>query len=54
MTPVRITIDFTIPEPVTDDLEELENACREFLDEKIGEVDYVIADYGLCFELQDD
>lgn len=54
MIPVRITLDFSIPEPVTDDLEDLEAAVREFMDEKIGEVDYVISDYGLHFELQDD
>lgn len=54
MNPVRITLDFTIPEPMTEDLDELESTVREFMDEKIGEVDYVIADYGLHFELQDD
>lgn len=54
MNPVRITLDFSIPEPLTDDLEELENTMREFIDEHIGEVDYVVSDYGLHFELQDD
>lgn len=51
---MRIQLDFSIPDPITEDLELLESEIREFIEEKIGEVDYTISDYGLCFELHDD
>ena len=50
---MRISLEFFIPDPVNEDLEDLESAVREAIEDVIGEVDYTVTDYGLNFELQD-
>lgn len=53
MIPMRVSLEFYIPDPLNEDVEELEAQVKEAIEEIVGEVDYTVSDYGLNFELQD-
>jgi len=53
MDPVKLTIELFIPEPVSNDIDDLTDLVRDAVDEAIGESDYVVQDVGLSFELHD-
>jgi len=54
MDPVKLTIELYIPEPVSNDIDELTDLATEALDKAIGESDYVVQDVGLSFEIHDE
>jgi len=53
MDPVKLTIEIFIDEPVSNDIDELTDLAAAAIAEAIGEVDYVVNDVGLQFELND-
>ena len=53
MDPVKVTIELYIPEPVTNDVDELTDLVTAAVEKAIGEFDYVVQDVGLAFEIQD-
>ena len=54
MDPVKLTLEIYIPEPVSNDIDELSDLVTKAIDDAIGESDYVVQDVGLSFELQDE
>jgi len=54
MDPVKLTIELYIPNPASNDIDELTDLASEAIDKAIGEVDYVIQDVGLSFQLDDE
>ena len=53
MDPVRLTIELYIPEPVSNDVDELTDLVSKAVEETVGEYDYVVQDIGLSFEIID-
>ena len=53
MDPVRLTIELYIPEPASNDIDELTDLVQSAVEEAIGEADYVVQDVGLSFEISD-
>ena len=53
MDPIRITIELYIPEPVTNDVDDLTELVTAAVEEVIGQYDYVVQDVGMSFEIQD-
>lgn len=51
---MKLTIELYIDSPVSNDIDELTDIAVKAMDEAIGESDYVVADMGLSFELQDE
>lgn len=54
MDPVKLIIELYIPNPVSNDIDELTDLVRDAVDEAIGESDYVVQDIGLSFQLDDE
>ena len=50
---MKLTIEIYIPDPVSNDIDELTDIVLGAVTEAVGEVDYSIQDIGLSFELQD-
>jgi len=50
---VKLTIELYIPDPLSNDVDELTDQVSAAVEKVIGEVDYVVQDVGLSFELQD-
>lgn len=53
MDPVRLTIEMLIPEPATNDVDELTDLVSAAVDKAVGQYDYVVQDVGMSFEIQD-
>ena len=53
MDPVKLTIELYLPDPVSNDIDELTELVSDAVEEVLGEVDYVVQDVGLSFEIND-
>ena len=53
MDPVRLTIELYIPEPVSNDVDDLADLVSVAVEKAIGQYDYVVQDVGMSFEIQD-
>ena len=51
---MKLIIELHIDEPISNDIDELTDITTRAVSEALGEVDYVIHDIGLSFELQDE
>ena len=51
---MKLIIELYIPNPVSNDIDELTDLVRDAVDEAIGESDYVVQDIGLSFQLDDE
>ena len=51
---MKLTLELYIPDPVSNDIDELSDLVTEAVDKVIGEFDYVVQDVGLSFEIQDE
>ena len=54
MDPVKLTIDIYIPEPLSNDIDELTDLVMDAMSEVVGKLDYAVADIGLSFEIDDE
>ena len=50
---MKITIELYIDEPISNDIDELTDIVTKAIDDSVGESDFVIADVGLAFEIDD-
>jgi hypothetical protein len=53
MDPIKLTLEIFIPEPASNDIDELSGLVCGAIDKAVGEYDYVIEDVGMSFEIQD-
>lgn len=51
---MKLTLELYIPEPASNDIDDLTDLVRAAVDKAIGESDYVIQDVGLSFEINDE
>lgn len=50
---MKLTIELYIPNPISNDIDELTDLVTEAVEDVIGDVDYVVQDMGLSFQLDD-
>lgn len=53
MDPMKITLELYIPDPLSNDIDELSELITDAVQEVVGEVDYVVQDVGLQLQIQD-
>ncbi len=53
MDPVKLTIELYIPDPISNDIDDLTDIVSDAVEKAVGEVDYVVQDVGLSFEIND-
>lgn len=50
---MKLTIELYIPEPVSNDIDELSDLVSKAVEDAVGEADFVVQDVGLSFEIDD-
>ena len=51
---MKLTIELYIVDPVSNDIDDLTELVADAVENAVGEVDYVVQDIGLSFELDDE